>query len=60
MAKTYRVIRKHVETYVVDGIATDTPEEAIRFAQDNFEEDDFEHVESSEYEWEAIPEDDLE
>ena len=59
MAKTYRVIRKHIETYVADGIATDTPEEAIRFAQDNLDSDDFECADQGEYEWEAIPEDSL-
>ncbi len=55
----YRVIRTHVETYVVDGIATDTPEEAIEFAKNNLDSDDFEPVEQSEYEYTAIPEEQL-
>ena len=55
----YRVIRTHVETYVVDGIATDMPEQAIEFAKNNLDPNDFELVESSAYEYEAIPEEGL-
>ncbi len=55
----YRVIRTHVETYVVDGIATDTPEQAIEFTKNNLDPNDFELVESSAYEYEAISMDSL-
>ena len=55
----YRIIRAHTETCVVDGTATDTPEEAIEFAKNNLNDDDFELIESSEYEYKAVPMNDL-
>lgn len=55
----YRIIRTHVETYVIDNIEGDTPENAIKFAETNIDPDDFESVESSAYEYEAVPMDSL-
>lgn len=55
----YRIIRTHVETYVVDNIEANTSEEAIRIAENDIDPGDFDLVESSAYEYEAIPMDKL-
>jgi len=55
----YRIIRTHKETYVADGVNADSPEDAINYAKKNISPDDFECVEQSEYEYEAIPMDSL-
>ena len=55
----YRIIRTHVETYVIDNIEGNTPEDVIKFAENNIDPDDFESVEQSAYEYEAVPMDNL-
>ena len=55
----YRIIRTHVETYVIDNIVGATPEDAIKFVEKNINPDEFESVEQSAYEYEAIPMDKL-
>ncbi len=55
----YRIIRTHVETAVFDGIEVESPEEAILFAKENLEDDDFEPIEQSAYEYTAVKEDQL-
>ena len=52
----WRIIRTHVETYVAD-IDAETKEDALRIAEENPE--DFEPVESSAYEYDVIPFDNL-
>ena len=50
--KIYRVIREHVETYILD-VKAETKEEALEIAQ-HLPPDDFDHVESSAYEFSVL------
>ncbi len=54
--KTYRIIRTHTETYVLDGIKAESKEDAVEIAKSAFEANEYEHVESSAYEYEAVEE----
>ncbi len=49
----YRVVRTHTETYVLD-VEAESPKEALKKAQKD-EDDEFEHVESSAYDYEVVP-----
>lgn len=57
--KKYRIVRTHKEIYVADGMEGDSPEDAIERAKESLSPDDYECVEQTEYEYEAIPEDEL-
>lgn len=55
---SYRIIRTHKETYVIDNVQADSPEEAVKLAM-KLNEDDFDFIESSAYDYKAIKEDKL-